>query len=493
MGWLLILCLQFFLCTHVRSSSSHFLCRLDDSSSLLQFKASFNIDTTDTNCGKLAYAEVSTWQNGTDCCSWLGVCYLCNGLQGMIHPNSTLFHLSHLQTLNLAHNRLFPTQLSSQFGAFVNLTHLDLSDTKIQGEVSSYISHLSKLVSLDLSMNDDLKWIQEVTLKRLLQNATSLTELVFDHTNMSFIAPSSFFSFLNLSSLVAISLKGIGLSGNMMSNENTLCLPKLQELYMSANFDLRGQLPKLSCSISLTVLDISQCQFQGSILQFFSNLTQLTFLSLSGNNVGGELPPSWLTSLKQLTLMDFSGNKLIGRIPDVFGGLTKLKTLNFKNNCLEGQIPSSLFHLTSLSYLDCSSNKLEGYLPNKITVLSNLTALWLNNNTLKGTIPSWSLSLPYLVDLDLSNNQFTGHISTAISSHSLEYMFLCNNMLQGNIPESLFNLVNLTNLCLSSNNLSGFVNFKLFSKFQNLESLSLSQNSQLSVNFESDSDYLLSV
>ncbi|CAI8586990.1 unnamed protein product [Vicia faba] len=67
-------------------------------------------------------------------------------------------------------------------------------------------------------------------------------------------------------------------------------------------------------------------------------------------------------------------------------------------------------------------------------------------------------------------------------------MFLCNNMLQGNIPEPLFNLVNLTNLCLSSNNLSGLVNFKLISKFQNLESLSLSRNSQLSLNFESDSE-----
>ncbi|KAK2378046.1 receptor protein Cf-9 [Trifolium repens] len=61
----------FLLLCHV-TCSCHILCRLEDSSSLLQFKASFNIDITDTNCGKLAYAEVSTWQNGTDCCSWLG-------------------------------------------------------------------------------------------------------------------------------------------------------------------------------------------------------------------------------------------------------------------------------------------------------------------------------------------------------------------------------------------------------------------------------------
>ncbi|CAI8586991.1 unnamed protein product [Vicia faba] len=205
MSWLLILCLQFFLLiSHVTiSCSSQFLGHLNESSYLLQFKASFNTDITDTSC-KLAHADVSTWQNGTDCCSWLGVTrdtisghiigldLSCNGLQGMVHPNSSLFRISHLQTLNLAHNRLFPTQFSSQFGAFVNLTHLNLSDTGMRGEFSSDISHLSNLVSLDLSMNDDLKWTQDVTLKRLLQNATSLTDLVFYYTDMSFITPSSF-------------------------------------------------------------------------------------------------------------------------------------------------------------------------------------------------------------------------------------------------------------------------------------------------------------
>ncbi|KAK2431901.1 receptor protein Cf-9 [Trifolium repens] len=156
----------FLLLCHV-TCSSHILCRLEDSSSLLQFKASFNIDIffesafnidiTDTNCGKLAYAEVSTWQNGTDCCSWLGV--TCDTISGHIN-------------------------------------------------------------GLDL---------------RLL--------LIF--------------SFLNLSSLVTFSLKGTGLRGNMITNDNTLCLPKLQELYMSANFHLQGQLPKVSCSTSLNVLDLS--------------------------------------------------------------------------------------------------------------------------------------------------------------------------------------------------------------------------------------------
>ncbi|MED6122588.1 hypothetical protein PIB30_041126 [Stylosanthes scabra] len=67
---------------------------------------------------------------------------------------------------------------------------------------------------------------------------------------------------------------------------------------------------------------------------------------------------------------------------------------------------------------------------------------------------------------------------SAISSHSLQYLYLCENKLQGNVPDSLFNLVNLTELCLSGN-WSGSLHFPLFSKLQNLEGLSLSGFSSL--------------
>jgi len=141
--------------------------------------------------------------------------------------------------------------------------------------------------------------------------------------------------------------------------------------------------------------------------------------------------------------------------------------------------------------LDISFNKLEGPLPNKITGFSNLALLSLTVNLLNGTIPSWCFSLPSLVYLYLSNNQFTGNVP-AISSYSLQGLYLSDNKLQGNISESIFNLVNLTYLSLSSNNFSGSVNFSLFSKFQNLESLELSNLSQLSLNFESSVNYSFS-
>ncbi|MCI38210.1 receptor-like protein kinase, partial [Trifolium medium] len=69
--------------------------------------SSFRIDT-------YPYSKTATWKNGTDCCSWNGVTCdtisghvvglnLANeGIEGQLHPNSTLFHLPHLQSLDLS-------------------------------------------------------------------------------------------------------------------------------------------------------------------------------------------------------------------------------------------------------------------------------------------------------------------------------------------------------------------------------------------------------
>jgi len=74
----------------------------------------------------------------------------------------------------------------------------------------------------------------------------------------------------------------------------------------------------------------------------------------------------------------------------------------------------------------------------------------------------------------------------------LQRLSLGDNKLQGNISESFFNLVKLTYLSLSSNNFSGSVNFSLFSKFQNIEKLYLSNLGKLSLNLESSVNYSFS-
>ncbi|XP_045827786.1 receptor-like protein 19 [Trifolium pratense] len=306
MGWLLLfLHLLLFHFLSSSSSSFNFLCHDDESSALLQFKSSFNITTYSIYCDETA-SKTATWKNGTDCCLWHGV--TCHNISG-------------------------------------HVVGLNLICEGIKGEVPIQISHLPKLESLHLSENE-LVW-KETTLKRLVQNATNLKELFLEQTDMPSIRPDSVDLIFNQSSsLVTLNLQQTGLSGKL--KKSLLCLPNIQELDMSGNDNLEGQLLELSCSTSLRISDFSDCQFNGPIPQSFSNLTHLTSLILSRNNLIGSIPSSLLT-LPHLTYLDASYNALSGQIPNVFRKSNRFQKLDLSYNKIGGLLPTSTFHAHFLS------------------------------------------------------------------------------------------------------------------------------------------------
>ena len=515
-------------------SNSTKICPHGQALALLQLKNSFSVmhDSGFRKCdgygGTSSYPKTEYWKEGSDCCSWDGVtCDLvtghvieldlsCSWLSGIIHSNSTLFRFPHLQRLNLAFNYFSRSSVSAGFGRFSSLTHLNLSDSGFLGLISPKISHLSNLVSLDLSFNDEAEF-SLLGFDSLVQNLTKLQKLHLGGISISSVFPNSL---LNRSSLISLDLSWCGLYGRFPDNE--IHLPKLELLDLWGNSNLGGNFPRFSennsliyldllvtnfsgelpTSISnlksLQILDLSGCQFSGSIPSSISNLKSLQTLDLSRCQFSGSIPssisnlkslqtldlsdcqflgsiPASLENLTQITSLILFGNHFSGKIPNVFYNLRNLISLDLSRNNFNGQIPPSIGNLTNLQELDFSDNQLEGAIPSSVYGFSSLSSVHLRYNLLNGTIPSWLYTLPSLVELDLSHNKFTGHIGE-FQYDSLEDIDLSMNELHGSIPTSIFELVNLSSLYLFSNNLSGVLETSKFEKLTNLTYLDLSNN-----------------
>ncbi|KAK4594449.1 hypothetical protein RGQ29_018221 [Quercus rubra] len=445
------------------SSLSSPLSSMPPCSALLHFSKSFSLNKS-ASLSLASYPKTASWREDKHCCTWDGIecdknTSLVVGLDlssswlfGNILSNSTLFFLPNLRRLNLADNWFSDNWFSrsdsgipSEFGNFKSLTHLNLSDFGISGQIPFEISQLSSLVSLDLSKNGLL--IKAPVWKRVIGNLTQLRELILDRTNMSSIR---LHSLMNLSSsLTTLSLRKCDLRGKL--ENNILCLPSIQTLDLTGNWDLEGSLLKSnwSCS-SLNFLGLSGRMFSREFLNSIDNLKSLKHLALPGCNFTGSIP-AWP------------------------GILTKLTYLDLSNNSFSGLLPSSLFNLPNLSTLNLGSNQLVGPLPSHVSGL-NLVDLYLSSNFLNGTLPSWLFSMPSLETLYLHRNRFVGEIGE-FKYNSLQELALGYNKLHGSIPRSVSRLVNLTILYLSSNNLSIMLGSEMFSKLENLEYLDFSNNS----------------
>ncbi|CAI0555271.1 unnamed protein product [Linum tenue] len=342
-------------------------------------------------------------------------------------------------------------------------------------------------------------------------NATGLSELWLYGVNMSNIKPSSF---SNLShSMTFISLYHSGLVGDFP--ESVFRLPNLQGFVLLENPQLSVQFPfsnwtaghlkvlalssvnfsrqpMILASIgdlkSLHTLFLQDCSLSGSVPASIGNLTSLTDFGLSGNSLSGRFPDNILPNLVQLEYLLLGDNKFSGGFPDIFGNLShKLTYLYVYNNNFTGPIPSLIFNLPKLQTLDCSYNQLVGPLPSQLVNyigLNSIQRIDLGGNFLNGTIPSWMLALPSLERLDLRSNLLTGEIPEFQSS-SLEGIFLQQNQLSGPVPNTIFNLVNVYQIDLGANRLSGVFHLDSITTLENLRSLSLSYNNNISILFGS--------
>ncbi|PHT41197.1 hypothetical protein CQW23_20051 [Capsicum baccatum] len=399
----------------------------------------------------------------------------CSRLEGTIHPNSSLFHLRHLQTLQLFHNNL-RGPIPESIRNLSQIIHLDLSDNNLESEIPDAFSNLQNLTHLRLDNNtftgrfpSSLVNLTKLEVLRLGYNSLSgplpftanglqnLEDLFLSHNLLNGSIPSWMNS---LPSLFYLRLDNNLFSGSLSLGQNKLngektgaqMFSKLQFLDLSFN-NLSGEVgaEMFSSMKNLYSLDLSHSGLSWSINKDNTNTTfpLLYYLGLGSCRVKDF--PDFLLYSEGLSFLDLSENEIQGQFPKWFGGLSGLQSLNLSHNNL-----TSLDHLPNrerIMVLDLQSNSLTGPLPSSLCSSNYIRILDLSYNNMSGDFSNCSsISNCALIVLDLRGNNFHGPIPNIFSQCDwLRHIGLSENQLEGPIPRSLVNCTSLQVLDLGNN------------------------------------------
>ncbi|GJV33467.1 putative leucine-rich repeat protein [Tanacetum coccineum] len=401
---------------------------------------------------------LSSWSNhrsSHDCCLWKGVgcsnitnhvislqlngywsdeLFEVVGLGGQI--SSSLLELKHLNHLDLSFNSF--TQLPEFVGSLRKLRYLNLSSIDFDvSKVPPQLGRLSDLQTLDLSSST-------IILK-----------------NMEWL--------YKLSSLKYLNLNYIDLSDTNNLLERLITrLPSLFELHL----DISDNYLPSSCiypwlfnlSGSLTNIDLSYNELNGSIHEAFGAFTYLRKLDLTSNGLKDGIPRS-------------------------FGNFSTLEFLYLAGNTLKEDL-LNIFHLLgpakkSIQVLELSYNNISGSLPD-FTTFMDLQELHLSNNDINGSFPEKFEQISNLIILDLADNQISGLLPDLSPLSSLQELYFERNRLEGNLGENIMQLSELKCLGVSSNLLQGKISETHLVNLSHLVYLDLSDNSLV---LELDSDW----
>ncbi|CAN1813396.1 Receptor-like protein 6 [Linum perenne] len=342
-----------------------------------------------------------------------------NHLQGPI-PRS-LFELPSFCILLLSSNRIPDSLAELKNLTTTLLEYLDLSNNHLQGPIPRSLSELPSLYTLLLSSNRfrgsvQLSWFQT------LQN---LTVLDLSYNNLT-----------------------VDASINNSSPSSTF--PQLETLGL-ASCNLRT-FPELGNLSELSVLHLSDNNISGVVPRWIMESTTLVHLNLSHNNLVGFEVHRF--SSRYFTVFDMHDNQFEGNLPFI----PSPSYVDISHNHYSGSFPTEFFNNQYFRafFLSLSNNRFTGIIPTSICNLANLEVVDFSNNYFNGTIPSClSKDLKRLSVLDLRGNMLSGKIpDTFQASCALQTLDLSNNQLEGRIPKSLENCTMLEVLDVGNNKIS---------------------------------------
>lgn len=331
------------------------------------------------------------------CGSTLKKLYLYKNSITDIHEDA-FQNLTNLEVLDLSHNYLEHLP-DYTLKPLKHLLYLSLKSNKFDNLSEYMFQANSKLVSLDLSQNSQLRPLPA----NLLHGLNNLANFSLAYCNMSTVS-TNFKNFLhnvpNLSKLdlKANQMKNLTLTGLFAWNR------KLSKIDFSSN-----QITQISKAIfsvnssALTELNLDKNRITHLPENLFSNSRNIRKLSMSSNKLT-EISPVTFIQLRLLEEVDFSRNQIttintqINQLPFGIGGY--LRKINLSNNRL-ANFESDIFDINWRLYLS----------------ISNLD---LRNNNFTGAliVPIFVASKEHTINLDVSNNNF----STVNIDNLVEYM-----------------------------------------------------------------------
>uniref|UniRef100_A0A6I9QQJ8 Receptor-like protein EIX2 n=1 Tax=Elaeis guineensis var. tenera TaxID=51953 RepID=A0A6I9QQJ8_ELAGV len=451
-----------------------------------------------------------------------------NSIFGPI-PES-LGRLAELIELSLGQNFLEGVMSEEQFANFTKLKYLDLSQNQLILNLTSdwippFQLHYLNFGSCKLGPGFPAWLRMQKNITDLKMSSAGISEAIPDWFWRSFFQISLLdissngitgsvpdltdFIYLNYFNLSSNHFEGplpnfnssilwaVDLSNNSFSGaihlDNSKSMPNLEYLSLSTN-NLSGEIPLSLCHLGYGVLDFSKNLLSGELPNCWNHSSFIFVIDFSNNNLSGSIPPS-ICSLRFLESLHLSNNNLLGELPLSLKSCTRLNTLDLGQNGFTGKISTWIGEsLLSLKILRLRSNKLVGNIPSNLSRLGALQILDLASNNLSGTIPSsfgnfTAMKVSGEMNGTILKNytRYNEKMQVTIKGIYIEYaillplvivMDLSNNNLSGMIPEELTNLFGLVSLNLSGNHLTGEITEKI-GALQQLESLDLSRNNLL--------------
>ena len=212
-------------------------------------------------------------------------------------------------------------------------------------------------------------------------------------------------------------------------------------------------------------------------------LPHLIYLSLSYNQISGDIRDFDTSTLGNLQYLDIGGNQISGDIHNFhISVLGNLKYLDINANQIGGNIRDfDTSALGNLQYLDINANQIGGNIHDFHTsALGTLISLYIGGNQISGDIHDFDTSnLGNLEYLDINDNQIGGNIRDFDTSAlgNLEYLDIGGNQISGVIGEfHTSNLVKITHIGIDGNQISGDIRDFNTSALGHLKFLSMAMN-----------------